>query len=171
MEDDDSKKSVSAILYFLPGTVNFYSTSDGSEGALTLGYNLQFSVCPKLFLGVNLEFGLFESGLFNLNRYSSDGSDSSSSSKNCYFDEICCDSGFYLITGQIGSYFNLNKNIRFNYFGEAGICTDAFVAGGGCSFEFYSNSLKWGGTIGYTGLVWEDYTFLNKISLGVEVLF
>lgn len=177
VEADDKKNSVSALLYCLPGTVNFYSTPDGSEGALTLGYNLQFSVCPRLFLGLNLEFGLFESGLFSLNNYASDGSGSStgSSSKTYYFDEIffdtCCDSGFYLVTGQIGSYFNLNKNIRFNYFGEAGICSDTFIAGAGCSFEFYSNTLNWGGTIGYTGLVWDDFTYLNKISLGVEVLF
>ncbi|MBO7638237.1 MAG: hypothetical protein J6S91_04605 [Treponema sp.] len=180
-EQTDSKKSVSALLYCLPGTVNFYTTPDGEEGAVALGYNMQFSVCPYLFLGLNLEFGLGSSTLFSKNTYSGggtgyesgSGSSGGSSAKNhyyCddfYFDEL----GFYLITGQIGSYLNLNNNIRFNYFGEAGICSDNFVAGAGCSFEFYSNNLNLGVTAGYTGLLYGDFNFLNKLSFGVEFLF
>ena len=177
VEEPNSKNSVSALLYCLPGTNNFYSTSDGTDGALTLGYNLQFSVCPRLFLGVNLEFGLFQSDMFNFNRYRGDSSESSSggSSMNYFSDDFfdyCGDGfGFYLITAQIGSFVNLNNNIRFNYFGEAGICSDNFVAGAGCNFEFYSNTLNWGATVGYTGLVWDDMTYLNKLSFGLEFLF
>ena len=177
VEDPKGKKSVSALLYCLPGTINFYSTPDGSDGALSLGYNLQFTVCPRLFLGVNLEFGLFQSDMFNFNRYYGGDSDSSSggSSMNYFSDDFfdyCGDGfGFYLITAQIGSFVNLNNNIRFNYFGEAGICSDNFVAGAGCNFEFYSNTLNWGATVGYTGLVWDDLTYLNKLSFGLEFLF
>ncbi|MBO4319611.1 MAG: hypothetical protein J5857_03990 [Treponema sp.] len=176
-EQTDSKRSVSALLYCLPGTVNFYSTPDGSDGALTLGYNMQFSACPYLFLGLNLEFGIVESSLFSFNRSTTTGSssgsgDTGSSSKSYYFDDWDWEeNGFYLITGQLGSYVNLNNNIRFNYFGEAGICCDEFVAGAGCSFEFYSNSMQIGATVGYTGLMFNDLNYLNKLSFGIEVLF
>ncbi|MBR4004482.1 MAG: hypothetical protein IKI90_01395 [Treponema sp.] len=175
-EMDEGKKSVSALLYCLPGTINFYSTLDGSNSAIALGYNMQFSPCPYLFLGLNLEFGLFEGSLASYNASTGSGSGNSgrSGSKNYYFDDAYwnfCEDGFYLITGQLGSYVNLNRNIRFNYFGEAGICSDEFVAGAGCSFEFYSNTLNIGATVGYTGLMFNSTDFMNKVSFGVEFLF
>ena len=157
--NDDGKTTYSAILYFLPGTINFYNT--GNETTMSLGYELDFALLNHLYAGFKFESNILKVDLDKASYY--DGTDESLAISDTE-DPL-------VLTGVLGINYNLTKNTRLSLYGEAGLVMGDICAGAGISLEFLSPSTNSGFFVGYTALAGESEKIYNKFTLGFEQSF
>jgi len=156
---DGGKSTYAAVLYFLPGTYNFYTRD--SKVTMTAGYALDFSILNHFYAGFKIEAAIF--GLDTANSKPYDGD----SDSIALYDE----GNPLVFTGTIGTNFNLSKNARLDIFGEGGLLFGEVCVGAGISLEILNPGTDSGLFIGYTAIATESEKFYNKFSIGFEQTF
>lgn len=156
---DGGKSTYAAVLYFLPGTYNFYTRD--SKVTMTAGYALDFSILNHFYAGFKIEAAIF--GLDTANSKPYDGD----SDSIALYDE----GNPLVFTGTIGTNFNLSRNARLDIFGEGGLLFGEVCVGAGISLEILNPSTDSGLFIGYTAIATESEKFYNKFSIGFEQTF
>ena len=156
---DGGKSTYAAVLYFLPGTYNFYSR-DGKV-TMTAGYALDFSILNHFYAGFKIETAILGLDTTKSKPYNGE------SDSIAFFDE----GNPLVFTGTVGTNFNLSKNARLDIFGEGGLMFGEICVGAGVSLEILNPSTESGLFIGYTALTTESEKFYNKFSIGFEQTF
>lgn len=156
---DEGKSTYSSVLFFLPGTYNFYSSS--SDVTMTAGYEFDFAILDHLYAGLKLESAIFKIDTTNTQPY--DGYNSPIS--------IVTDFDALVLTGVLGMNYNLTDRLRLDLFAEGGYVLGDFNAGAGIGLEFMNPSTKSGLFLGYTGLFGVSDAYQSKFTLGFQQSF
>ena len=192
----DKMDTYSALLYCLPGTLNFYEGENHNFS--TLGYSLTYGFTDHFFAGLNLEGAFYKDGepTFNFGhrgRSRRDGEESDSGTgtesetedgnngdlvRNYYFyDEnpeehynMTIEDSPIVFTGILGFNWNVGQNFRMTAYGELGFMLDSPTIGSGVSLEYMTPSRNMGIFTAYTWYITDD-DFYNKFTIGVHSLF